>query len=90
MQESVFQKVFLMLINLTPVLQQNRIQYFKQTSFHEVTSNNASLGLRENVILTNIFGAKIVQEIWYHYGDGEVGKAPMGGPHLPKRCAHAP
>ena len=33
-----------------------------QTSFHDVNTNNASSGLRENVILTNLapkFGSKI-------------------------------
>ena len=58
------------MINLTPnIVHKAESQFFDQTSFHDVTANNASSGVRDNVILTNIYfwcqnhGGKIEQKI---------------------------
>ena len=51
------------MINLTQnIMNKPESQYLNQTSFHYVTLNIASSGLRENVILTNTyhFGAKFM------------------------------
>ena len=58
------------------------------TSFHNVTSNNASPGLRENVILINtyLFGTKIWLENLTPLGKGSRGKGTPRGPYLPVRC----
>ena len=72
------------MIDVTPnVVNKPDSQCLNQTSFHNITSNNAPSGLRENVITTNTyrFVAKIMVEIWHHY-EGERGKVPLGGPYL--------
>ena len=43
----------------------------------------------KNVILTNLFGAKIWWENWWQYEGGGV-EAPLGGPCLPMWCACGP
>ena len=72
---------------------QNRIQYLKQTSYHNVTSNNASSGLKENVILAKHlvpkYGWKIDANM--ELGEGTPGRTiltnqmcvypPMRGPN---------
>ena len=67
----------------------NLLQYYcttghkfcKQTNCHNVNTNNASLGLMENVIVTN-FGAKYGRKIGTNIDVGE-GKANQGGLYLP-------
>ena len=48
--------------------------FFKQTSFSDVNTNNAS-SLKENIILTNLV-PKYGEKLWHQYGHGVRGGTP--------------
>ena len=70
-------------INLTPnyIINRTECKYLYQTSFHNITSNNTSSVLRENVMLTNThLLAPKYGEKFGAIREGEVrGKGTLGG-----------
>ena len=57
------------------------LQYLNQTSFHDVTSNSTSSGLRGNVILTNThyLTPKLWWKNWHHCEREELGVPYLKG-----------
>ena len=67
----------------------NRILYMYQTSFSNVNTNNASSGLRDKVILTNLAPKYDGENRYQNVGQGRR-KEPLGGPYLPKKYCMSP